>query len=169
MTRSSRSQVAEQFEVKTHNVATVTHQDSLRLVASLAFASLLGGCIPFGDCWPSVEANVTVSAKFGDHIGAPIVVLLASRIYDTDVSGVDHQGIPVTSRGLVPIASGPPSTTASFEFRGYPYPVWYVAFLDLNENKSLDIGEPFGVDLLNPRDSGCEPHITTIEINSIRT
>lgn len=146
----------------------MTRQNSIRLLASLAFASLLAGCIPFGDCWPSVEANVSVSAKFGDQTGAPIIVLFTPRIYDSDVSGVDHQGVPVTSRGFIPIASGPPSATASFKFRGYPYPTWYVAFLDLNANKSLDIGEPFGVDLLNPHDSGCKSHITTIEINSVR-
>jgi len=138
----------------------------------LALAPFACGCVPFGDCWPPVTANVRVSPQFSDQLSSPVVVAGVPRIYDADVTGVDAQGVPVTQRGLAPFASGTAGGAAhavTLSFRGYPYPMWYVAYLDLNENRSLDTGEPFGVDPLNPRDTHCDAHTTTIQINAPRT
>jgi hypothetical protein len=141
-------------------------------LALIAVSTVLWGCVPFGDCWPPVTANIRVSPEFTGHLSSPIVIAGVPRIYDADVSGVDDQGIPVPQDRLAPFATGAASGAAhaaTLTFRGYPYPTWYVAFLDLNENRSLDPGEPFGVDPRNALDTGCDPHSTTIEIDTLRT
>jgi len=116
-----------------------------------------------------VTARIRVKAEFLVQDLVPIVVAGATRIYDEDVSGVDEQGVPIARRGLLPFATDTASAMAiGVTFPGLPYPTWYVAFVDLNGNGSLDTGEPFGVDPRNPLDTGCDAHTTTIEIDALR-
>jgi hypothetical protein len=138
----------------------------------MILAMFSSGCVHFGDCWPPVTANVRISPQFASEAGAPVVVAGAVRIHDADVSGVDFQGVPIAADRLTPHATRVTRMTTraeSLEFRGFPYPTWYVAFLDLDADRTLDPGEPFGVDPLNPRDTGCKAHTTEIEIDTVRS
>jgi hypothetical protein len=150
----------------------MSRSSSQILLAVIIIATATSGCLPFGDCWPPVTAQVSISPEFADKASVPIIVAGVPRIYDTDVSGVDQQGVPVSPDGLTPFATGSASGTTrsvTLAFHGYPYPTWYVAFLDLNGNRSLNIGEPFGVDPLNPQDTFCNAQNSKIDIATVRT
>ena len=143
----------------------------LRIALCMSAASL-SGCLPIGDCWPTVTAHVTLDSKIDVPEAAQVILMHAHRFYDTDVTGTDSQDIPVGSTirsvgdPVGRIVAGQPSTF-KIQFRGYPIPAWYYAVVDLNNNGDLDQGEPFGVDAQNPINTGCRPHKTTITIERI--
>ena len=140
-----------------------------RVVLCVAAFSL-SGCLPIGDCWPTVTAHVTLDPKVDAPQAAPVILVHVVKIYDTDVTGTDRHGIPIGSTiqslGLPVgrIVAGQPSVF-EIRFHGYPSPSWYYAVVDLNNNRALDLGEPFGVEAKNPLSTGCRPHKTSITID----
>jgi hypothetical protein len=126
----------------------------------LFIASLPISCVLTGDCWPDITPAVRVNPRFENQPSLRLIVAWVPKIYEEDVTGVDAQGVPVGARSLTPLDSPP--------LNGFPYPTWFVAFLDANDNQHLDSGEVFGVDPNNPVDPNCNAYTTRITIDRIR-
>jgi hypothetical protein len=119
----------------------------------LSSSLLLTGCP--GDCWGTADISVTVDESLHVDSGAPILVAEVSRIEDADVTGTSPEGLPIGPRAATPTIL--PVTIDSATAVGHahddltvPYPTWYYAFVDLNDNGRLDPGEPFGTESHNP-------------------
>ena len=118
---------------------------------------ILSGC-PMGDCWGTADITLSVEKHFPVDSGVGIFVAEVSRIEDSDVTGTTPEGLPVGSRAAEPrllnvrfdSATGTGSAQNDMTDQ---YPTWYYAFVDLNHNRQLDSGEPFGTERNNPSKS----------------
>jgi hypothetical protein len=114
----------------------------------------LTGC-PFGDCWGTADLTVTIDQSLAPPPGANVRVVEVVRILDSDVTGTSPEGLPVGPKTQNPriLDVTFDSTTATGHAQDEltdPYPTWFYAFVDLNDNEQLDSGEPFGTDPRNP-------------------
>ena len=137
-----------------------------------ALLPALCGCVPLGDCWPEVSANVTIEPRLPLRDDATLFIVTVTKVRNDDVTGTNEQGIPIgNDKGHAePVARGGDPSGRSFRgaFRGMNTgPTWYYAFADLNGNRTLDPGEPFGVDPGNPHSVDCTLQHTSITLDRI--
>ncbi len=130
-------------------------------VAALALGA--SGCWflgPFGDCWGKATILVSVAKTLSIPASAPLLVGEVVRIEPGDVTGTSPDGLPLGPAAdrarILPVTIDAATSVGQAEDPGTdPYPIWYFAFADLNNNGHPDAGEPFGVDPRNPSSSGC--------------
>jgi hypothetical protein len=133
----------------------------------LTLSASATGCAPFERCWPDVTAQVHRSPSVQVAGDPSLVVAAFVTSAEAGVTETDPQGLPVGGPAMTVFAASQSGVT-SVVFRGEPAPSWYVAFLDLDGNRRLDVGEPFGIDPENPRPATCDPYTTSILIDRIR-
>lgn len=136
----------------------------------------LSGCPFRGDCWGTADIAVTVAPGVEVPSAPQVIVAEVFRIQPGDVTGTTADGLPIG-----PAAERPIQQSATFDTKTRagsarydmtdPYPVWYYAFINLNQNRQFDSGEPFGVDPHNPSaiaGDGCGHYSASILINKTR-
>jgi hypothetical protein len=129
------------------------------VAAWVGLALSLTGCPVSGDCWGTADIAITVAPQVDVPSSPRVIVAEVFRIQPGDVTGTTADGLPVG-----PNAEHPNEENATYDVDARigtarydmtdPYPVWYYAFIDLNDNGHLDSGEPFGVDPRNPSTTG---------------
>jgi hypothetical protein len=143
--------------MKTHKLGS-----TLSVTASfLTLGLFLTGC-PFGDCWGTADITVTVDRSISRPPGASVLVAEVVRINRSDVTGTSPEGLPIGPSAEAPrifdlTVDSVTATGQVHDLMTDPYPTWFYAFVDLNSNRRLDSGEPFGVDPKNPSSSGGGP------------
>ena len=134
----------------------------LCVIASLLTLTLfLAGC-PFGDCWGTADITVSIAMSLSPASGVQVLVAEVIQIYGSDVTGTSPEGLPIGPRAAEPrmLEVTFDSATGTGHARDDmtdQYPTWYYAFVDLNGNRLLDSGEPFGTDPKNPSTSSNGP------------
>jgi hypothetical protein len=140
--------------MKTHRLGS-----TLPVTASLlAFTLFLTGC-PFGDCWGTADITVTVDRSISLSPRASVLCAEVIRINNSDVTGTSPEGLPLGPRAEEPrifdvTVDAVTGTGQAHDPMTDPYPTWFYAFVDLNGNRRLDSGEPFGTDPKNPSTTG---------------
>ncbi|HET6283542.1 MAG TPA: hypothetical protein VFH73_21475 [Polyangia bacterium] len=143
--------------MKTHKLGS-----TLSVTASFLTLTLsLTGC-PFGDCWGTADITVSVDKGLSPPSRVQVRVVEVTRILKSDVTGTTPEGLPigpaVENRRILEVTFDPATGTGqAHDGMTDPYPTWYYAFVDLDDNGRLDSGEPFGTDPRNPSSSSGGP------------
>ena len=129
------------------------------VAAWMGLALSLTGCPFSGDCWGTADIAITVAPQIDVPSSPRVIVAEVFRIQSGDVTSTTADGLPMGPSAESPIEERATydvdtrTGAARYEMTD-PYPAWYYAFIDLNENGHLDSGEPFGVDPHNPSTTG---------------
>ncbi len=112
--------------------------------------------------WPSVHPELAMEKKSPPSRSIAFVFVAALAL---GASGLPLG--PAADRArILPVTIDAATSVGQAEDPGTdPYPIWYFAFADLNNNGHPDAGEPFGVDPRNPSSSGCGRYQGTIVID----